>query len=229
MRWILTAALLVVSFAALPTPAQTPEAGKNQIVTTGTGRVEVVPDQATVSLGVQAQRGTADEAMAEAGRVATRILARLQQLVIPRESIRTSAINLFPIYAREGTPPQVTGYRAAYTLTLTLADLGVVGRAIDGAVEAGATTVAGVSFGLRDPSKARSQALALAVREAREKAEAIAQAAGLRIRGIERIIEGGVEFRVPVADALPAPRAIGTPIEPGTVSVIGRVTIVFTY
>ncbi|MGH2403276.1 MAG: SIMPL domain-containing protein [bacterium] len=49
----------------------------------------------------------------------------------------------------------------------------------------------GVTFGLRSASRARQDALAMAVREAREKADAIAGAAGLRIRAIERIVEAG--------------------------------------
>lgn len=229
MRWIALIALSIV-LSALPAAAQAPEAGKNQIVTTGIGRVEAEPNQAVVTVGVQVQRQTAAAASAEAARVADQILGRLQQLGIRRPDVRTSGLQLAPVYStpRDGTPT-IVGYRASYTLTITLNDLKQVGPAIDASVAAGANTIAGISFGLRDPSAARREALAMAVRDAREKADVIARAAGLQIKGIERIVEEGVDVQVRMLErAAPAP-AVPTPIEPGTVSVTARVTAVFNF
>lgn len=65
----------------------------------------------------------------------------------------------------------------------------------------------------------------MAVREARQKAGAIASAAGLRIRNIDRILEGGVSVRVRemrVAQAVPG----STPVEPGNVVVTAQITVV---
>lgn len=229
MRAVL--ALLVLLLVMTPVAAQVPEGGRNQIITHGMGRVEVPPNQASVTVGFQVQRPTAAEASAEANRVAEQILNRLQQINVRRQDIRTSGIQLSPVYTtpREGAP-QIVGYRASYTLTLTLTDLRQVGPSIDESVKAGANTVAGVSFGLRDVSDARKEALAAAVREAREKADAIARAAGLQIKGIQQIVEEGVEFAIPRMEqrAMPAP-SVPTPIEPGLITVTARVTIVFNY
>ncbi|HET6780609.1 MAG TPA: SIMPL domain-containing protein [bacterium] len=224
-------ALLILLLVITPVAAQVPEVGRNQIITHGMGRVEVPPNQASVTIGVQAQRPAAADASAEANRVAEQILNRLQQIGVRRQDIRTSGIQLNPVYTtpREGAP-QIVGYRASYTLTLTLTDLRQVGPSIDESVKAGANTIVGVGFGLRDMSEARREALAAAVREAREKADAIARAAGLQIKGIQQIVEEGVEFATPRMEqrALPAP-AFPTPIEPGLVMVTARVTMVFNY
>ncbi len=229
MRAVL--ALLVLLLVMTPVAAQVPEGGRNQIITHGMGRVEIPPNQASVTVGFQVQRPTAAEASAEANRVAEQILNRLQQINVRRQDIRTSGIQLSPVYTtpREGAP-QIVGYRASYTLTLTLTDLRQVGPSIDESVKAGANTIAGVSFGLRDLSDARKEALAAAVREAREKADAIARAAGLQIKGIQQIVEEGVEFAIPRMEqrAMPAP-SVPTPIEPGLITVTARVTIVFNY
>jgi len=229
MRAVL--ALLVLLLMMTPVAAQVPEGGRNQIITHGMGRVEIPPNQASVTVGFQVQRPTAAEASAEANRVAEQILNRLQQINVRRQDIRTSGIQLSPVYTtpREGAP-QIVGYRASYTLTLTLTDLRQVGPSIDESVKAGANTIAGVSFGLRDLSDARKEALAAAVREAREKADAIARAAGLQIKGIQQIVEEGVEFAIPRMEqrAMPAP-SVPTPIEPGLITVTARVTIVFNY
>ncbi len=229
MRWLLVTALALM-LAAFPVAAQVPEAGKNQIVTTGMGRVEAEPNQAIVTVGVLVQRPTAAAASAEAARVADQILTRLQQLGLRRPDIRTSGLQLTPVYStpRDGAPT-IVGYRASYTLTITLNDLKLVGPALDESVKAGANTIAGISFGLRDASAARREALTMAVRDAREKADVIARAAGLQIKGVERIVEEGVDVQVRTLErALPAPAA-PTPIEPGTVSVIARVTAVFNF
>lgn len=233
MRWFL-GGLLLIALLTIPVGAQAPEGGRNQIVTNGTGRVEVAPTQAIVTVGVQVQRNTAAEASAEASRVADQILSRLQQLGIRRQDIRTSGIQLQPVFTspRDGSAPQIVGYRALYTLTLTLTDLRQVGPAIDESTKAGANLVQGVSFGLRDDSAPRREALGAAVREARAKADAIAQAAGLQIRGIERIVEEGVEIQFRVERAVPSPMAPGqvpTPIEPGLLTVTARVSMVFNF
>jgi hypothetical protein len=138
-------------------------------------------------------------------------------------------IQVFPVYEREGAPaPAIAGYRAVYTLTLTVTNLSQIGRAIDAAMDAGANTLGGLTFGVRDPAKARTDALAAAVREAREKADAMAAAAGLRIRGIDRIVESAVEVHTREVRAAPGVAA-AVPIEPGTVAVTAQVTIVFNY
>ncbi len=166
--------------------------------------------------------------MAEVNKTATQILARWQQLNIRREEIRTSAVQVFPVYTvpREGVQ-QITGYRASYMLTATLNNLTLVGQVIDAAISSGANVVQGITFGLRDATAARTEALGMAVREARQKAEVIAGAAGLRIRGIDRIVEGGGGIQVREIRATTA--AAPTPIEPGTVTVTAQVTVVFSY
>lgn len=222
--------MLFVLAGTIPVAAQTPEAGRNQIVTTGHGQVDVPPDQAILTVGAQAQRATAAEAMAEVNRIVAATLARWQQLGVRREDIRTAAVQVFPVFSapREGTP-QITGYRTTSLLTLTTMNLSLVGRAIDAAVAGGANTIQGISFGLRNATKARTDALALAVREAREKGDAIAQAAGLRIRGIDRIVEGGVEVILREARGIQAAPAAPAPVEPGLVTVTAHVTVIFNF
>lgn len=233
MRWP-TVGLIVMLIAVVTAPvaAQAPETGRNQIVTLGTGQVEAAPTQAVVTVGAQVQRPSAAEASGEIARVAEQILARLQQLGLRRQDIRTSGVQLRPVFStpRDGAP-RVVGYQATYTLTVTVTDLKLIGPVIDESVKAGANQVFGMTFSLRDPSAARREALTLAVREARDKADAIARAAGLQIKGIERIVEEPVGFEVRALErALPAPgQPVPTPIEPGLITVTARVTIVFSF
>ena len=234
MRRVLAFAIIVLALmisTVAPLHAQVPEPGRNQILTTGMGRVDVAPTQAVIILGVQIQRPTAAEASQDAARVTDQILARITQAGIRRQDIRTSGVTLRPVYTtpRDGAP-RITAYQATSTLTVMITELRLVGPVIDEAVRAGANTISGPSFGLRDTSDAQREALTLAVREAREKAEAIARAAGLQIKGIERIVEEGLDVQIRALErAVPTPAPVPTPIEPGTISVVARVTIIFTF
>ncbi|MDR7484935.1 MAG: SIMPL domain-containing protein [Armatimonadota bacterium] len=226
---------LLVMVVAVPAGAQAPDVrppdgGRNQIVATGTGRLEVAPDQATLTMGAQVQRPTAAEALAEAGRVAAQVRAGWQQLGIRTEAMRTAILDVQPVFgqSRDGAPPRMTGYQATALLALTVDQLALLGRAIDAGMTAGANVLHGLTFGVRDASRARRDALAAAVRDARERAEAMAQAAGLRIRGVERIVEA--EAVVVTREVrLRAAAAPAVPVEPGLVTVTAQVTVVFSY
>ncbi len=234
MRWILSA-LVILALMVPPAVAQAPMGpmeGRNQIITVGQGQVEVTPDQAMVTVGAQIQRPTANEAWTETSRLGNQILARLQQIGVRKEQLRVSGVQLFPTYAKvdPGAPPQPTSYRGTYTVMVTLDEMSLIGRVLDASIEAGANMVFGISFGLKDASKARKEALAKAVHEAREKGDAIAQAAGLQLRGIQRILESNVLVQPPFARgqmAVPVPAPMQ--IEPGIVTVSAQVTVVFGF
>ena len=67
-----------------------------------------------------------------------------------------------------------------------------VGSIIDVCFTAGANTLNGISFSASDTTEAESDAMKKAFADAKAKAEVLAEAAGLKIKGIEEISEGGV-------------------------------------
>jgi len=221
---------LLAALATAPALAQPQE--QNVIVTTGTAELRFPPDRAVIVLGMEVQKSGAAEAMASAAHTGGLVLNALRKVGIPREALQTSGISLAPVYARVGGIETIVGYRAAYTVTAVVDDLDLVGKALDGAVTAGANRVHGISFTLRNPAEARKKALADAAQEARAKATAIAEALGLRIKRIVRIIEQSAEV-LPSRSTFPgmmqATPAVQTPIEPGQVTVTARVTAVFEY
>jgi uncharacterized protein YggE len=92
---------------------------------------------------------------------------------------------------REGMaePPPVTSYRGSSTLTVQVQDINRVAPLLDAAVQAGASAVQGLSFGLRDDTPQRRQALEAAIADARPRAEAAARAAGLTVTGVRAVVE----------------------------------------
>jgi uncharacterized protein YggE len=201
----------------------------------GTGEARVAPDEATVRLGVVAQAPTARAAQEQVNRTANAVLEAIRKQGIEAEDIQTSGLSLSPMYSQgrpdaEERAPRITGYQANNTVTIRVEDLTKVGPIIDAGLGAGANNLEGVVFGLRNDEAARRAALADAVREARAKAEALAQALKVQLAGIVDVTEGGISVypppypkvgRVAMAEFSQA----DTPVSAGQVGVEASVTI----
>lgn len=205
------------------------------ITVTGSGEVREAPDEARVSLGVVAQRETAQEAQQEANRIAQSILDGVAALDVPEEAIQTSQLVLTPVYQQGGprqqvpTEPRIIAYRATNVVTVRLQDLSKIGPVIDAGIEAGANRVEGVSFQLRDDREARQEALRRAVAEAGAKARAMAEALEISLGSVLHAQEGGVTIETPRFGGprmmTMEARAVETPVSPGEVTVTGNVTL----
>jgi len=196
---------------------------------TGTGLVKVEPDTANVRLGVDVSKKTAQEAQAGNAEIMQMVMAAMGKQGIPKDKIQTSGFNIWPEMKYEpGQSPKVVGYRCSNQVNISVEDLSKTSKVIDAGISAGANNVQGVQFFRKDDAEFKKLALDKAVKDAAVKAQAIANAAGLKIKGIKNIIESGA-VTVPQADY--AVRAMGvggaeqTPISPGLMEVRGSVTI----
>jgi uncharacterized protein YggE len=210
--------------------AQAPQAPP-AVVVTGQGVVSAAPDQVVLRLGASVQARQADAAQIQVNEIVQRTLEALRRLNIPAPQIRSVGLTLSPVYepvdprTRPG-PPRVAGYRAAHTLQVSLQEVRRAGEVLDAAVAAGANQIEDPVFRLADEGRARQEALRLAVREARAKAEAIAEAMGVRLLGVLEVAEGPVAIQRPRFEArLAAAPDAGTPVEPGQVRVEASVTV----
>jgi uncharacterized protein YggE len=228
--------VLAVSLAAQAPPGGSSSADLIPLLTvSGMGEARVAPDEATVRLGVVAQAPTARAAQEQVNRTANAALEAIRKLGIPAEEIQTSGLSLSPLYS-QGRPesqdqtPRITGYQANNTVSIRIEELSQVGPVIDAGLNAGANSLDGVVFGLRNDTAARATALSEAVKEARAKADALARALNVRLAGIVEVTEGGVSVVPP-----PYPRfsrlavaemaVSDTPVSTGQVGVEASVTI----
>ena len=237
--WACAVAVVVLTGLPIPTApagAQTsappagpvPDALSRVILVTGHGVAEAPADRATITLGVQTSRPTAQEAQERTSAAMNQILRQIVALGVPRDRIKTVAVNLFPEYKQPSGG--ISGYQAVQRISVTVDDLNLPGRVIDAATTAGANILDGVAFGLRDPAAFRDRALAAAIQDARAAAAAAATAAGvtlLRVVRLEEIEPGGISPLPRVA--LQAPADAATPILPGTLSVTIQVRAAFAF
>jgi len=77
--------------------------------------------------------------------------------------------------------PDDPDYVVTHTLTVTIRNIDSVGEVIEAATEAGANQTHGVFFGIEDRETLYIEALALAIADAKVKAEAIAEVLGVEI------------------------------------------------
>lgn len=212
-----------------------PPGSTTGITVTGSGEVQVRPDEAIVRLGVLAQEPTARAAQQKVNQVAREMVAAIQGAGARPEQIQTSQLQLEPVYEqRPPTPdtaprePRIVAYRASNVVSVRLDALDRVGPVIDAGLAKGANQLEGLQFRLRDDLRARTEALREAAAQARQKAEVLATSLGVRLENVLEISEGGGAVVLPMAEsrALEArPGGAPTPVSPGLITVSGEVRV----
>ena len=219
---LLAAALAGVAEPRFARSAATP-AGRT-ITVTGTGSVVSVPDRASFSFGVDTRGATAAAALASNAAAARAMIAALKAAGVAAADLQTTQVSLSPQTSQDGTT--IVGFAASSSVSATAA-LAKAGATVDAAVGAGATSVSGPVLSTADQASLEKQALAKAVADAKDKADALAAAAGLRLGAVRTIVEGSAAAPLPWAAAKGAAVPADVPVEPGTQETDATVTVTY--
>ena len=227
---ILIAAAFVLAVAALagvgqPQSArgQEPDTPSRSITASGIGSVTTVPDRAHFSFGVQAQSRTASQALEAADAQLRRVVAALREAGVAQADIQTEQISLSPRTSEDGV--QIVGYTAISSVSVRVRNLDRAGPVVDAAVGAGANQVYGPSLTRSDQDALYRNALRVAYADARARAQALAEAAGVTLGAMSATVEGGGSVPMPMA-AGRAEDAKAT-VEPGTQEIQASVSVTF--
>jgi hypothetical protein len=231
----LSLAASALAFAPCATLAQpsTADAGRAFEATTlnlaAYGEIEVAPDEASVSLGVQTRAADAASAMAQNAAQMNAVIAALHKAGIADRDIRTTNLNLGAQYSYpQDKPPVLDGYVAGNDVTVTVNDIAKVGAVIDAVTSAGANQVDAISFGLKDPAAAEDAARLAAVKALAAKAALYAGATGYHVERLVNLSEAANVAPGPVRPmAMMAAKAETTPVSAGELSVRVDVTGVY--
>lgn len=225
-HFAIAAALLLA--ASVSVSAQQPEPQGPVVVTTGEGVIKQAPDRAWVSIAAESRAKSPQEAQRANAEAMTAVLAKLKGTGLPPDAIRTVALDLRPEFDYREGKQTLRGYVARNTVEVRVDDLARVGEILDLAVGSGATSISGIRFDLKAREKVERDALKLAVADARERAQAAAEGAGMTVSGVVRIEEQGVSAPPPrpmmmarQADSMEAQ----TPISPGELEIRAVVTL----
>lgn len=167
---ILAAALL--SFA----PAFSPLASAQQINVTGSAEVKVIPDEIHLSVGVETRDENLDVARRQNdGRVAG-ALAFLKNSGIKDKDVQTDCLSVEPDYDYNRSHVQPVAYIVRKSIEVRLTAVTNLDGILTGLLTNGVNYVHGIDFRTSQLRKYRDQAREMAIKAAREKADAMAAA-----------------------------------------------------
>jgi len=210
------------------TQGQSTESTTRTVQVSGTGEVQVEPDSAVISLGVQTEADTARAALDENNTKVQALLDSLQKGGIPSKNIQTQALRLTPRYETKDNSQTLAGYTATNIVEVRTDKLDSLGSLVDQAVSAGANTIENINFEVSDPENVSDQARETAMQNARHKAEQLAKLAGATLGPVVEIQESS-RTPGPVFQSLaPAAEAAAVPVSPGSQNVSVDVQVTWT-
>ena len=191
------------------------------VTVVGTASAAARPDRASLSLGVQSRRPSAQSALQVVDERAATLVGAMRDAGAHDDEVRTTGLSMwFDQSERQ--------YVASYSITVGVpAD--DAGRFIDAAAEVAGDelTMNGISFSVGDPAAVVAPLRELAVADARAKAEVLAAAATCSIGPVVTIVEGGGGGAVPVFKGGAARLAMAAPIEGGSETLSLQVTVTY--
>lgn len=204
------------------------------------GEVRVKPDKADFHFTVVTEAAQAEEAAKVNAKEAENFLAAIKKVLGPEDKAKTLQYRVLPIFRQveriEGKKKiktdEIVGYRAHHRFEVELRDLEKIGLVADTALKNGANEVHGPYFSHTQQESLQIQATVKALERARQLAEALAQAAGLKIQRVTKIstIHAIYPRGLGMAKAAPAAlaeRNVQTPIEVGDITFRARLTVSF--
>ncbi|MBI2079119.1 SIMPL domain-containing protein [Candidatus Micrarchaeota archaeon] len=176
----------------------TSQPAKDTISVNGNAQTTVQPNMAVLSLGAETESNSAKEAQSDNAEIMDGVMTELNVFGISKEKIKTSTFYTEPVkegsYKCPTSKPEcetseevykevIVGYRTVHTIEAEVSDLNKVGSILDAATNSGANKINGVSFRL-SPDKEKEikkQLLTEAVKDAKDQAEKMANAAGINL------------------------------------------------
>ena len=185
------------------------------IVVSGYGEVIAEPDFATINIVTVGASTTSEEAssLCEAMTAQVKEIAGTQNVL--SKNLTVSGVTLSST-TRE-SDGAVTGYTARQTITIIETNVARVNTILSPIIDARITESYEVTYSLTDASSAYAGALAAAIADAREKAEAIALASNVAIDEVLLVTEAPLENQL-----------VGVAFKSSSIAVDANLTVTYT-
>jgi len=203
------------------------------ITVSGEGKATGQPDIALLSLGISTLRPTVAEARDEAASTMEKVIDAVKGNGVAEKDIQTTQYSIYPEYDYSIVASQkLLGYRITNTVIIKVRDIDKTSDVLDSATAAGGdlTQVQDITFTIDEPDALRDEAREDAVKDAKARAQRLADTAGVKLGDPISITEGSVSSPVPMRDALlggAAEADTATPIQPGELDINLTVQVVF--
>ncbi len=220
-------------------------ASKNPPITVqGTGTVTAQPDQSSVYFTVTKTASTLKDAQNQANTFTNKIVADLQKLGVEKKDIQTSNYSSYPnyndqssgpvIYIKQPQSQTIQSYTVTEDVNITIHDTTTANKVIDVVTNDRAENISGPSLTFSDAKEQdlENQARTKAITNARQKAQTMADAAGIHLGKLTKI-EDGTQNPYPIVRPMMMDAAAGnaksapTQINAGQNTVTASVTLTY--
>ena len=195
----------------------------------------VTPDKVDITLSVETLDRSAQKSQSDNSTTSNAVRQALSAAGVAASDIKTVSYSENEEFQWNDLTKksESTGYRTINEIQVTLTDTTMAGKVVDAAVQAGANSVSGISFGLTDAKELsiREQALQEASQTAKAKAQSIASGLGVSVGKVHSISESSFYYTPNVKTFDMTNAASGasapTPVTPGNVEVDASVSVNF--
>lgn len=187
---------------------------EHTIEVAGSGLVIAVPDYSTITINVQGSGATSEEAAQKCEERVQSVLQIAGEQNVPQKDLTVAGATLSS--QQRESDGAITGYVASDTITINMNNVNRVNEVLSPIIDAGITESYKVTYSLLDGSAAYNDALADAMRDAQQKADAIAAAGEVTLGAITKVLEA------PREDQL-----AGIAFESSSIEVRAQVTVTY--
>lgn len=195
----LTAAALMLAMA--PASAEGQSKRPRLVNVSGTASRDVTPDMATIVIGVTTRAPQAAEALNGNSEAAAKIIAAVRKAGVEPRDVQTNAVSISQNFRNKrdasGYTQEPDGFTASNTVSVRVRDLGKLGPLLTTTAGEGANNINSLTFDYSGRKKLSEELQAEAVRNARDTAQRLVEAAGNKLGQLQSIDASG---------GMPAPR-----------------------
>jgi uncharacterized protein YggE len=205
----------------------------NTVHAQGRARIEVPPDRASFTAGVETNAPEVSKAVQENNDRVRALIDAIVRAGVDRKNIRSAYVSINPEYDHApGRQPRIVGYRVHNSVNVGVEAIAEVGKLMQVAIDAGANQVDSLSWSVSDAetARARTAGLEAAFDDAKGKARVLATRAGRTLGAALILVEGGDPVRPPqpMYDVRAMEmNASAVPIEPGQSELVFTISAVF--
>jgi uncharacterized protein len=228
LSWLVFVAALPAGIGTQPTMAHAQnfvplKDSVPSITTNGIASTEVVPDLATISLGVDTERPKAADAARDNARAAQAIVGEIKAQGIEAKDVKTQSVTLSPDYDEVNddnghvTKRTLRGYIAHNSLIVRVRQIDKASVLAGQLMDKGANSFDGIAFDYTQKEAKYDALRGDAVRDALRKANSYVNGLGLKLG---RVLEIATRSPTPIPAAMPLAmrakrEAAAVPVEPG--------------
>ncbi len=200
---------------------------------TGSGKISVAPDITQLNFEVITTNPSPVTAQIENNEKMNKVYENLTTLGVAKADIETAAFSISPIwdYNQDKKASELTGYRVTNSIVVKIRKIEQAGKVIIAVTEAGVNSIQGMTFDVNDRAPHRIEALKAAAQDARQQAEVVATALGLKLGTVRSVnVENSYDYPRPMMVSY-SDRAslngVSAPISANNVEVTARIYVTY--